>query len=197
MAGKIVGQAIVGGNAEAGVTIAEIIGLINRYGLSLGCKPGIVSKLYQNNATVNLDGGALDVDEYGGDYVEIEAWDNPSYLTISLDVVVYVFRTPGSSGHDAGVCGCYIVISDTYSGSGPLGAYESTLAYATGTTGQSNILATDPIATHSFVSCQCVYEVPAGVSMKVWGIAQAYTEYYASLDPISAKVDLNILRVSR
>lgn len=197
MAGKIVGNAIVIGNHESGVTIAEIIGMINKYGLKLGCEKDVVSKLYQINSTVNLDGGALDIDEYGGDNIVIEAWDSPSYLTISLDAVVYVFRTPGSTASDPGVCGCFIVLSDTYSGSGPLGSGETTLAFASGTTGQTNVNGTDDIGNHSFVSCQCIYEVPAGVALNVWGIAQAYTQFYAALDPIPAKIDLNILRVSR
>jgi len=197
MSGKIIGQAIVTGNHEAGVTIAEIIGMVNKYGLRLGCEAYLVSKLYQINSTVALDGGVYDVDEYGGDYITIESWDNPSYLTISLDAVVYVFRDPGSTAQDPGVCGCHIVLSDTYSGSGPLGTAETTIASAVGTTGQTNVSGTQAIGTHSFVSCQCIYEVPAGVSLKIWGIAQAYTQFYASLDPLSAKVDMNILRISR
>ena len=69
MAGIIVGNAIVKGEATSGVTIAEIIGMINKYGLSLGCEPPeYISKLYQNNsASIELVGfDPSSYDEYAG-----------------------------------------------------------------------------------------------------------------------------------
>lgn len=200
MAGRIIGNAIVPGDAEAGVTIAEIIGLINKYGLSLGCEPPVyISKLYQNNASsVELVGDdPTSYGEYGGAYVEVESWTVPSFLVITVDVTVLRMRGTGSTTADPGGVGCSIVLSDTYSGTGSLSIEETTLAYASGTTGQSNIDGTDPIGTHSFVSCQYVYEMPAGEAIKVWGIADSSSPFYATLDPLLANIDVNVLRTAR
>jgi len=200
MAGIIVGNAIVKGEATSGVTIAEIIGMINKYGLSLGCEPPeYISKLYQNNsASIELVGfDPSSYDEYAGVYIQVESWPVPSFLVITVDATVYRLRSPGNTTADPGGIGCSIVFSDTYSGSGPLIDGEDILAFASGTTGQSNIDGADPIATHSFVSCQYTYEIPAGEAVKVWGIAESSSPFYATLDPLSGLVDLNILRVAR
>jgi len=199
MAGKIVGQAIVKGNAEAGVTIAEIIGMVNRYGLSLGCEKADISKVYKKSSSVALSAGTGDPQsEYGGDSLSIEAWSVPSYLTIHVDAVVHVIRDPGNTTSDPGGVGCYIVFSDEYPGDGPIiPPRDITAAFADGTTGQNNINATVPISYHAFVSCQHIHEILAGEALKVWGVAHAYTAFYTLLDPLVAQVDISILRVAR
>ena len=99
MAGIIVGNAIVKGEATSGVTIAEIIGMINKYGLSLGCEPPeYISKLYQNNsASIELVGfDPSSYDEYAGVYIQVESWPVPSFLVITVDATVYRLRSPGT-----------------------------------------------------------------------------------------------------
>lgn len=203
MAGKIVGSTIVPGNPSPGVTSAEIISLINKYGIGFGCNPttiDTVSKLYTNSTTAatltNISTGVGPA--MGSQYVDIPAWSVESTLQISVNCLIDSRRTTDQDVDDNEAFGCGIIMGDNVRG--------SQIAESYGLTGQSQnklVLGgpTPPsqdVCAHAFHQCFAIYTLPSDTSLRVRGYAKAngiYPVAQADALTLTANIKLQILRM--
>lgn len=193
MAGRIIGNTIVAGYPEPGVTADEIVGMVNRYGLPLFAYGGPLSKKYD----ANIAGAAqflLNTYPSMGparcsESLTLESWDIPSSILVSVSAALYFVIPSPLTGND----------DNTYAGVEVLMDGVSVLS-ATGSIGQSSLNGANDVGAHSFYEAYYVDTVPEGVERVVSGRFYAdgtqIVVYAEALGVVYAVVKVKVLRVA-